>query len=105
MSTIPAFTQKEFESRTKKGNWIIDFWAPWCNPCTILAPEVEAAAKRLHGKVEFAKINIDDELELAQQYEMMSITTLLFVKDGTVVHRSVGVIDADEIVQLANDSF
>lgn len=104
MATIPDMNEDDFKSQTKKGNWIVDFWAPWCGPCKVLAPEVEQAQESLKD-VKFAKINIDENLDLAREYEMMSIPTLLFIKDGEIVQRQVGVLEADEIVSLAESTF
>ena len=105
MGDVLHFSHAAFEAHTRKGNWIIDFWAEWCGPCTIIGPEVEAAAGKLGGKVKVAKVNIDKEQDLAQLYDVMSIPTLLFIKDGEVVDRTVGVLEADEIVAKANEVF
>ncbi len=105
MSSVQAFSQAEFEAKTKKGTWIVDFWAEWCGPCKIIGPEVDAAAKQLGEKVHFAKVDIEANQDLAEQYDVMSIPTLLFIKDGQVVDRTVGVLEADEIIEKANDVF
>ncbi|MBM3230399.1 thioredoxin [Candidatus Pacearchaeota archaeon] len=105
MGDVPHFSQKEFEAKTAKGNWIIDFWAEWCGPCKIIGPEVEAAAKKLAGKVSVGKVNVDEEQDLAQQYEVMSIPTLLFIKNGQVVDRTVGALESDEIIEKAEEVF
>lgn len=105
MSALPALTDATFASATAKGNWIVDFWAEWCGPCTIIGPEVETVAKKLTGKVHVAKVNVDENQEIAQQYEVMSIPTLLFIKEGEVVERTVGALEADEIIAKANEVF
>ncbi len=98
-------TSKTFEKETKKGNWIVDFWAEWCNPCKILSPELEKAGKEMHGKVKIGKVDVDNENDLAQQYDVMSLPTLLFIKNGEVVDKSVGVIYKADIVKRAEKVF
>jgi thioredoxin 1 len=105
MGDVPHFSGADFEKETQKGNWIIDFWVEWCGPCKIIGPEVEEAARQLKGKVHVAKVNVDEEQDLAQQYDVMSIPTLLFLKDGIVVDRTVGALKADEIIAKANEVF
>ena len=105
MSSLLALSDETFSSVTQKGNWIVDFWAEWCGPCKIIGPEVEEAAQKLTGKVKVGKLNVDDHQEIAQQYEVMSIPTLLFLKDGIVVDRTVGALEADEIIAKANEVF
>lgn len=69
---------------------LVDFWAPWCGPCKMVAPEVEAVAKKLTDKAVVAKVNIDDLQELAGQYNVLSIPTLIVFKGGSEVNRITG---------------
>lgn len=69
---------------------LIDFWAPWCAPCRMVAPHVEAVAERMQGKAVVGKVNVDDHPALAQRYGVMSIPTLVVIKDGDMVSREVG---------------
>ncbi len=71
---------------------VVDFWAPWCNPCRMLAPLTEKLAGQYQGKVKFCKINVDENQEVASQYGVMSIPTLVFVKNGKLVDTSVGAL-------------
>ena len=73
---------------------IVDFWAPWCGPCKMLAPLLDQAAKNYAGKLIVAKINVDDESETAESFGVQSIPTLLFIRDGEVVDRTVGSMPA-----------
>ncbi len=91
-----------FEELTSKGNWAIDFWAEWCGPCKLMSPEFDKAADELVGKVKFGKINVDQEFELAQRFEVMSIPAMIIMKDGQEADRNVGAIDKANIVSLIN---
>lgn len=71
---------------------IVDFWAPWCNPCKMIAPTLDKLAKELDGKILIAKINTDDHAQWMQKFGIQGIPTLLFVSNGKVVHRQVGAL-------------
>jgi thioredoxin 1 len=76
---------------------IVDFWAPWCGPCKMIGPLLEQSAKKYAGKLIIAKINIDDDSEVAESLGIQSIPTLLFVRDGNVVARTVGSMPAADL--------
>ncbi len=78
---------------------IVDFWAPWCAPCHLIAPVLEELAKEKAGKVKVAKVNVDENQQLAGQYQIMSIPTLLFFKGGRVVDQMIGAVPKDRIVR------
>ena len=69
---------------------VVDFWAPWCGPCRMMSPLMDQIAKEYAGKVLVAKVNIDENEALAEQYQVQTIPTLLFVKNGVVGTRSSG---------------
>jgi thioredoxin 1 len=71
---------------------IVDFWASWCGPCKVLSPIIDEIAIEYKDKIKFAKVNVDDEPELAQKYGIMSIPTLLFFKSGVIVKSVVGAV-------------
>lgn len=81
---------------------LIDFWATWCGPCRILTPTVDEVAEELGDKVVVAKCNVDDAEEVSFRMGIRNIPTLLFIKDGQVVYRSLGVISKAEIESKLN---
>ncbi|MCH5265971.1 MAG: thioredoxin [Lachnospiraceae bacterium] len=78
---------------------LLDFWAGWCGPCQMLSPVVEEIAGEKKD-VKVGKINVDEQQELAMQFRVMSIPTLIVMKEGKEAERSVGVISKDEILAL-----
>ena len=76
---------------------VVDFWAKWCGPCRALAPVVDEIASEYEGKVEVAKCNVDDCDEIAAQFSIRSIPTLLFFKNGQMVDRLVGAVPKAQI--------
>ena len=81
---------------------MIDFWATWCGPCRILSPTVDEIADEYADRITVAKCNVDDAEEIAMQFRIMSIPTLIFLKDGVVVDKRVGVVSKEEIVSIIN---
>ena len=78
---------------------LLDFWAEWCGPCQMLSPVVEEVARQVKD-VKIGKINVDEEQELAMQFRVMSIPTLAYIKNGTVVEKSVGLKSKEGILDL-----
>jgi thioredoxin 1 len=81
---------------------IVDFWAPWCGPCRMVAPTLEKLAKELSGKLLVAKVNTDENPEWATKYGVQGIPTMLFVSDGKIVHRQVGALPEPMLRDLVN---
>lgn len=71
---------------------IVDFWAPWCNPCKMIAPTLDKLAKEQDGKLVVAKVNTDENAEWMNKFGIQGIPTLLFISGGKVVHRQVGAL-------------
>jgi thioredoxin 1 len=89
---ITALTDATFDESIGSAGTplIVDFWAEWCGPCKMIAPVLEEIAKEQVGKVSVAKLNVDDNPEVARRFEVMSIPTLLVFADGEVKRRLVG---------------
>ena len=86
-------TDSSFEEFVKKyPNVVVDCWAPWCGPCRMLSPTIEALSKDLKGKVVFGKLNTDENLGTAGKFRIMSIPTILFFKNGKLVDKTVGAL-------------
>ena len=88
------------ESNFKEFTWVkdrlivLDFWAEWCGPCRMLAPVLEEIGTE-YPEVAFGKVNVDEEAGLAQMFGIVSIPTLVFMKNGKIIKKSVGYLDAD----------
>ena len=85
-------TRENFENEVMKSNIpvLIDFWAPLCGPCQMMGPIIEQLAEEYEGKAKVGKVNVDEEGELSQAFGVMSIPTIVLVKDGKVVKQAVG---------------
>lgn len=87
----------ETEVLNSKGIVMVDFWAPWCGPCRIIAPTIEEIAKEYEGKIKVGKLNTDENPEIATRYGIMGIPTIMFFKDGQKVDQIVGVVPKSTI--------
>ena len=79
---------------------LVDFYADWCGPCNAMAPVIEELAKELEGKVKVGKINVDENPDIAVEYNVMSITTLIVFKNGKEEKRLVGLRNKEELINL-----
>ncbi|QUX92936.1 thiol reductase thioredoxin [Marinomonas sp. A3A] len=83
---------------------IVDFWAPWCGPCKMIAPVLEDVAAEYAGKVKVVKLNVDENTETAPKYNVRGIPTLLIVKGGEVVATKVGAVSKSQLVEFVNSA-
>jgi len=86
-----------------EGLVLVDFWAPWCMPCRMLAPTIEEIANEMEGKVKVCKMNVDESIKYPQQYGIMSIPTVMLFKDGQVVETMIGLQPKEEIVKTIQE--
>ncbi|MGN0170550.1 MAG: thioredoxin [Lachnospiraceae bacterium] len=101
MSVI-TITKENFEEEVMKSDKpvLVDFWASWCGPCQMLSPVVDEVAEESDGSFRVGKINVDEQGELARQFRVMSIPTLIVFKNGAEAKRNVGVITKEEILDF-----
>ena len=99
------FTDENFNTEALASELpvLVDFYADWCGPCKMLAPIVEALAPEYEGKVKIGKLNVDHAPNTAQQYGIMSIPTLLFIKNGEVVNKIVGLVSKADLENALNN--
>jgi thioredoxin 1 len=92
MSKVIDLTKEDYKEKTKEGVCIVDFWAPWCGPCKVIAPVIDELATEYEGKVSFFKVNTDDQADLASQEGIASVPSLFIYKDGEKVDTLVGAL-------------
>jgi len=95
-------TDETFAGETGDGLVLVDFWAPWCGPCKMIAPVLEELDSEMGEKVKIVKLDVDDNQETAGKYGVMSIPTLLLMKDGNVVDQVVGFQPKEALAELIN---
>lgn len=86
---VKEINAEQFDDAVKSGTTVVDFWAPWCGPCKMMAPVFEELDSEL-SDVNFTKINVDENQEVAQKFGVQGIPTLIIFKDGKEIHRLVG---------------
>jgi thioredoxin 1 len=99
--SILTLTDSTFDEEIKGSDEpvLVDFWAEWCGPCKMIAPVLEEIAGDSEGKLRVGKINVDENLELARRFEVMSIPTLILFKDGEPQHRIIGAKGKGQLLQ------
>lgn len=103
MSVIKV-TSENFEEEVTNSEIpvLLDFWASWCGPCKMLSPIVDDVAEEVKDKIKVGKVNVDEEMELASEFKIMSIPTLVLFKEGNVESILVGVRSKQEILSMIN---
>ena len=98
---VKKINSENFEEEVLKSKKtvLVDFFADWCGPCKMISPIVDEVAKE-NEQIKFVKINVDESQDIAMQYNVMSIPTLVVIKEGKEINRNVGFIDKQEIIEL-----
>ena len=101
MSTV-KITTTNFEQEVLQSQIpvLLDFWADWCGPCRMAAPNIEEIAAETAGKVKVGKVNVDTDIELAQRYRIASIPTFLVFKNGELAEKAIGLQSKEDLVNL-----
>lgn len=101
------FNNENFEQEVLNSELpvVVDFYADWCGPCKMMAPIVHQLAEEYVGKVKIGKINVDQNIELAQKYRVMSIPTFVFFQNGQAVQTIVGGMSKNELVMKIDEEF
>ena len=90
MSKYIDLNQESMKETIQEGVVLVDFWAPWCGPCRMLAPIIDQLAVEFEGKAKICKVNTEEEQELTAQYGVRSVPTMLIFKDGEIVDQTIG---------------
>jgi len=102
MAGYVELTNENFDATVANGVTMVDFWAPWCGPCRMIAPVIEELAADFEGKATIAKVNTDEQQELAVKFGIRSIPSILFFKDGEVVDQMVGAASKEAFAEKIN---
>lgn len=100
-----TITSDNFESEVLQSETpvVVDFWAEWCGPCKMIAPALEELSEDYDGKIKVVKVNVDDAGDLAMQFNVVSIPTLLLFNEGSVVSQQVGAVPKGKIEDMFKD--
>ncbi|MCD7032842.1 thioredoxin [Metabacillus sp. GX 13764] len=99
---ITHVTDQNFAAETGEGVVLVDFWAPWCGPCKMIAPVLEELDQEIGDKVKIVKLDVDENQETAGKYGVMSIPTLLVFKNGEAVDKTVGFQPKEALAELVS---
>ena len=102
MGKYVELNNSNFEATIAEGVTMVDFWAPWCGPCRMMAPAFEEASTNFPLKAQFAKVNTEEYGELSAQFGIRGIPTIIIFKNGQEVDRVSGALSAGQIVQLVS---
>jgi len=94
-----------FDEKTGTGNWLVDFWAPWCGPCKAMGPILDEIATEQKGILKVGKMNVDENPTTPPKFGVMSIPTMVFLKDGKEVGRKIGAISKESVMAEMEKAF
>ena len=102
MGKYIELTNENFDATVNEGVSLVDFWAPWCGPCRMIAPVIEELAGDFEGKANICKVNTDEHQDLATKFGVRSIPTILFMKNGEIVDQMVGASSKQALTDKLN---
>jgi thioredoxin 1 len=102
MGKYIELTNENFDATINEGVSLVDFWAPWCGPCRMIAPVIDELAGDFEGKANICKVNTDEQQDLATKYGVRSIPTILFMKNGEIVDQLVGASSKQALTDKLN---
>jgi len=105
-SSVMEINDSNFDQEVMKSDklTLVDFWAPWCGPCKMIAPVIDELSKDYDGKVKFTKVNVDDSPSTASSFGIRGIPTIVLVKNGEVVDQVVGAVPKSELEKAIKES-
>ncbi len=92
---VDELSTEKFKEIIKEGTVLIDFFADWCMPCIMMAPIIDELSEKFKGKIKFGKVNIDENSELAQKYNVVSIPNFVLLKDGKIIEQFMGAMSVE----------
>ena len=102
-TAVKQLNDSDFDAAVGRGMTLVDFWAPWCAPCKVMGPVLGELADSLNGQTTIAKVNIDENPELAAKFRVQSIPLLVLLKDGREVSRVVGMLPANDVLRMIEE--
>ncbi len=100
---MEILNEKNYKEKTEKGLVVVDFFANWCGPCRMMSPILEDVQKDMDEKVKIYKVDVDESENLARQFGIMSIPTILIYKDGEIVNKHIGLWMKDSMMEELNE--
>ncbi|WP_343353835.1 thioredoxin [Helicobacter mastomyrinus] len=97
MAKYIELSNDNFDTEITSGVALVDFWAPWCNPCKMLSPVIDKLAEDYEGKAKICKVNVDNETELSKRFGIRNIPTILFMKNGEIKDQITGALPEQTI--------
>lgn len=99
---VEEISGSNFDKKIKEKIVLVDFWASWCMPCLMMAPVIEELAEKFKGKISFFKLNVDENSEISEKFNIMSIPTLIVFKEGKEIERIVGSLPLEKLEEKLN---